>query len=237
MAPVGQNHKEVIAAAALAGLAMCLFGLIYRVVAAPVRKTPLDQQTLQGFPLQIGEWAGQESPIDPAIRKEIDADSYVNRRYSRQNGRESISLYLPCGTNASALLQHVPENCYVGRGWTLVDRRPVVLPLDGGRKLPCSIVQFARGGLDLRRLVLLHFLMADGEYFMTFSDIARAKGWRHFAGISYAAQVQIVTSADNLAVEEATRLVTDFARVAVPIIGQFLGNRAPAGPVAESQSE
>jgi EpsI family protein len=235
--PVGQNHKEVIAAAVAAGMAMCLFGLIYRVVAAPVDKAPLDPQTLQGFPLQIGEWTGQDSPIDPTLRKAIDADSYVNRRYSRRDGLASILLYLPCGTNASALLQHIPENCYVGAGWTLVNRRPVVLPLDGGRQLPCSIAQFARGGLDLQKLVLLHFLMADGEYFTTFFDIARAKGWRHFAGISYAAQVQIVASADNVAAEEATRLVTDFARAAVPVIEQFLENRTPARPVAESRED
>jgi EpsI family protein len=228
VASADRNHRDVIVAATVAGLVMCVSGVIYRVVAAPVYKVPLDPNALQGFPLQIGAWTGQDYPIDPEIREALDADSFVQRRYSRRNGQESVSLYLPCGTNASELFQHIPENCYVGAGWTLVDRRPVELALDGGSKLPCSIVQFARGGLDLHQLVLLHFLTADGEYFTTFSAIARAKGWRRFAAIHYAAQVQIIASADNVTLDAATRLVSDFACDAAPFIRRFLVNLATA---------
>jgi EpsI family protein len=229
------NRRQVIAASVVASLLMGLFGLIYRVVAAPVSHAPLDPNALGQFPLQIGAWGGENIPISPDIKDAIDADSYVNRRYSRRNGAESISLYFPCGTNASKLLQHVPENCYVGAGWTLVDRRPVELSLGEERKLPCSIVQFARGGLDLRRLVLLHFLIVDGECFTTFSAVAKAKGWWHFAGVNYAAQVQIVASADNMAVDAATEMVTDFARDAGPVMEQFFEDLKNARTAQESR--
>ncbi len=231
------NQNAVIAAALAASLVMGLSGLIYRALAAPVDKIPLDPNALAGFPLQIGPWTGQDSPIDPAIRKAIDADAYINRRYSRQNGLESISLYLPCGTTAPKLLRHIPENCYVGAGWTLVDRRPAELSWGGGRTLRCSLVQFARGGLDVRQLVLLHFLVADGEYFETFWTVAQAKGWRRFADTHYVGQVQIVASADNLSVDAATTLVTDFAREAVPVMQQFFTRLAGTQMARESHGE
>jgi EpsI family protein len=231
------NRKQVVLSAITASLLMCFFGLIYRVVAAPVHRTPLDPNVLQRFPLHIGEWTGEESPIDPRVRSAIDADAYVSRRYSRRNGCESVSLYLPCGADASELLQHIPENCYVGAGWTLVDRRASELVLDGGSSLPCSIVQFARGGLDMRKLVLLHFLVADGEYFTTFSDVAKMKGWRHFAGIKYAAQVQVVTSADKMPVDTAIKVVTDFALDAAPVMERLFANLATGRTTEESGGE
>ena len=226
-------HRQIMFAAMGVSLLMCLYGLAYRVVAAPVHKVPLDPNVLLGFPRLIDDWTGVESPIDSEIRDVIDADAYVSRRYSRRNGLESIALYLPCGVDAPELLQHMPENCYVGAGWTLVDRRPLELPLRDGTKLSCSIVQFARSGLDTRKLALLHFLVADGEYFPTFFAVAKAKGWHRFAGIDYAAQVQIVTSADNVTVDAATKLVTDFALDAAPVMKRFFTSLKTARPADE----
>ena len=216
-----KERRPVLAAAITAGLLLGVSGLIYRVVAAPVSHVPLDPNALRSFPLQIGEWTGKDVPIDPDLRKAIDADSYISREYCRRNGSQLISLYFPCGTNASELLQHVPENCYVGAGWTLVSRRSSELLLSGGQKLPCSIVQFTRGGLDVHRLVLLHFLVVDGEYFTTFSTAAQAKGWRHFATIGFAAQVQIVASAGSTSLDQAAETVMDFALDAGPAMERF----------------
>jgi EpsI family protein len=209
-----RHHSAVAAAAIVAAFLIGSSGLIYRTVAAPVHRAPLDPNALDGFPMQIGEWVGEETPVDPDIEEVIDADAYVSRRYVRQGSGEAIALYLPCATDAPELLQHVPENCYVGAGWTLVDRRPMALSLPGGRTLPCNIVQFARTGLHSGGLLVLHFLVADGEYFTTFSAVAKAKGWRHFAGVRYA-----VGTAD---VHEATTTVTDFAREAAPVIQEML---------------
>lgn len=227
------NHGPVAVAAIAASLLMLAFGITYRVLAAPAKKMPLNPNVLDGFPMQIGDWTGEEVPIYPAIKDAIDADAYVRRRYSRRNGLESISLYLPCGVDASTLLQHIPENCYVGAGWTFVARHPAELLLNDERRLACSILQFARSGLDTRKLTLLHFLVADGEYFTTFSAVAQAKGWRHFGGVNYAAQVQIMTSADNLAVDAATRVVMNFARDAIPAIDRIFADLKSASDADE----
>ena len=97
----------------------------------------------------------------------------------------------------------------------------MTLSLSDGRTLPCSILRFARGGLDMRKLVLLHFLVVDGEYFVTFSAVARAKGWGHFASVGFAGQVQIIASADSLTVDEAEGVASAFAIDAAPAIDQL----------------
>jgi hypothetical protein len=219
-----RNRRQIVVAALAASLFMLIFGTVYRTIAAPVNKVALDPSVLESFPRQIGEWTGEDIPIDLRIRKVMDADAYINRRYTRRNGSESISLYFPCGANVSALLQHVPENCYVGAGWTLVDRHTAELSPGGQTKLPCSIVRFARTGFDTRNLILVHFLVADGEFFTTFSAVAQKKGWRHFAETHYAAQVQVVASADGMSVEAATKLATSFATDAAPFVGRSFEN-------------
>jgi hypothetical protein len=201
---------------------MVASGLIYRTVASPVKRIPLDPNTLSGFPLQIGDWVGEEVPIDPDIEEAMDVDSYVSRRYVRADGQAGISLYMPCGTDIAQLLQHIPENCYVGAGWTLTNHRIAELSFREEGVLPGRIVQFSRSGLDTRKLVLFHFLVVDGECFTSFSAVAKAKGWRHFAEVRYAAQVQIVASADSQSIEAATQSVLDFARDAYPTMKQFL---------------
>ncbi len=221
MFPRDASRRQVIVAAILTSFLMCLSGLIYRVMAAPSKKEPLDPRVAEHFPTQIGEWRGEDVPVDDRIRDVMDVDAYVSRQYSRRNGSESVSMYFPCGTDAAELLQHIPENCYVGAGWTLVDRRPMNFRLRDGRTVPASILQFTRSSLDLRRLVLFHTLVVDGEYFSTFSAVARAKGWRHFGTVRYVAQVQIIASAAGLSMEGAMKLVMDFALDAIPAVDSF----------------
>ncbi|HSV98821.1 MAG TPA: EpsI family protein [Sedimentisphaerales bacterium] len=216
-----QDHSRVIITAAAMSVLMVASGLIYRTVASPVKRIPLDPNTLSGFPLQIGDWVGEEVPIDPDIEDAMDVDSYVSRRYVRTDGQAGISLYMPCGTDIAQLLQHIPENCYVGAGWILTDHRMAELSFREQGVVPGRIVQFARSGLDMRKLVLFHFLVVDGECFTSFSAVAKAKGWRHFAEVRYAAQVQIVSSADSQSIEAATQSVLDFARDAYPTMKQF----------------
>lgn len=215
------SQKQMIVTVATMIILMVVSGLIYRVVASPAKRIPLDPNTLSGFPFQIGDWVGEEVPIDPDIEDAMDVDSYVSRRYVRADGGASISLYMPCGTDIAQLLQHIPENCYVGAGWTLTSHRIEELSFGEESVLTGRIVQFARSGLDMRKLVLFHFLIADGEYFTSFSAVAKAKGWRHFAEVEYAAQVQIVSSADSQSIEAATQSVLDFVRDAYPIMKQF----------------
>jgi len=221
------NHRPVIVAAITASLLMFVFGLTYRILAArldaPVGKTPIDPAILERFPAQIGDWTGQDVPLDEATVRATGTDAHINRVYSRGNGLESVSLYVASGVKVYELVGHRPEVCYIGAGWRLVDRCAVELPLNDGTKLPCSVLQFCRFGLDTRRLTALNYFIMDGRYYGDFSAVL-SKAERRFAAVGYAVQVQIVTSTEPLTIDPATRLVCDFAVDSASSIARLFGD-------------
>jgi EpsI family protein len=205
----------VIVAAVAASFLMLVFGLAYRVLAgrlaAPATTTPIDPAMVQRFPMQIGEWTGQEVPIDEATVRATDTDAHINRRYARQGALESVNLYVACGVKARDLMPHRPEVCYTGNGWTLLDRRSVELALSDGAKLPCNVMQFSRGGLNIQQVLVLDYYLVDRQYCSDVS-LLRSKAWKGSGTVKYVAQVQVITSVTaTMTSDSATRLICAFA--------------------------
>lgn len=217
----GTLRRPLIATVA-ASVVMLASGLGYRALAvrlaAPGDATPIPAFALEGFPLEIGVWTGQERPIDPNLAAATDTDAHISRQYSRSGGLEAVSLWVACGVRTRDLMPHRPEVCYTGNGWTLRDRRAADLPISEDRSLPCNILRFSRGTLNLQDTIVLYYYLVDGQYCRDVSE------WRYnLKGIGYVAQVQIVTSASaNQTVDAAERLVSAFAAdSAVPLVALF----------------
>ena len=209
------NQRSVIVAVIVAGFLMLVSTVAYRVLAArleaPVNTTPISPSALERLPLQIGGWTGQKVPLDEAIVRATDTEAHINRRYSRHNASEYISLYVAYGVRARDLMPHRPEVCYTGAGWTLIDKRSVELPLSDGMELPCRALQFSRGTLDTKKTVVLDYYIVDGQYCRDVS-LLRSKAWRGSGTVRYVAQVQIATSITaNLTADSAVKIVCDFA--------------------------
>lgn len=209
------NRRLVVFAAIAASFLMLIFGLTYRVLAARLvvfvkNKTPIDPTALEQFPLQIGGWTGQDVPVDEAIVDATGTDAHIYRRYSLSGGLESVLLYVACGINAQKVLCRRPPVSYTVIGFSLVDRRSMELLLDDGIKLPCSVFLFFNGGLDTKKVAVLHYLIADGQYFGDVS-VSLHQAVRGIRAVGYVAQVQIIASAESLTADSATRLVSAFA--------------------------
>lgn len=208
------NRRRVVIATMAACFLMFIFGLTHRALVARLvvfeNKTPIDPAALERLPLQIGGWTGQDVPVDEAIVDATGTDAHISRRYLRSGGLESVSLYVACGVNAYDMLCHRPPSCYIRAGLLLVDRRSMELLLDDGIKLPCSIFQFFHGGLDTKKVTVLYYLIADGQYFGDASVSLRQAG-RGIHAVGYVAKVQIVASTESLTADSATRLVSAFA--------------------------
>jgi len=206
--------RRPIVAAISASLLMLIFGLTRLVLATildtPVTTVPIAPDALDGLPLQIGDWTGVDVPLDKSIVRRTDSDVHINRRYSRGNGLGSISLYVCCGVNIRRLIVHSPQACYPANGWTLADRRSLVLPLNDRIKLPCSIFQFIRGEVNPTEMTVLHYFITDGQYHDSISEL-RSKLWHVFSSVQWVAQVQIVASTAALTEGSAKTLVCDFA--------------------------
>jgi EpsI family protein len=226
MTTYDKPDRGVVAAAVAASFLMLIFGLAYRVLAgrlaAPVNTAPITPAALARFPVQIGDWAGQEVPVDERVVRATDTDAHLSRRYSRHGGLESVSFYVASGVKARDLMPHRPEVCYTGAGWTLTDRRSVELPVNDAVKLPCNILQFSRGALNTQKVVILDYYLVDGQYCADVS-LLRSKAWRGSGTVRYAVQVQIgtpITATVNA--ETAAKTVCDFAvESAAPISGLF----------------
>jgi EpsI family protein len=209
------DRQPVVMAAIAASFLMLVFGLAYRVVAArleaPIDGTPISPAALARFPLQIGDWTGEDVPLDEEVVSATDTDAHLNRRYSRHGGLEALSFYLASGVKARDLMPHRPEVCYTGAGWTLTDRRSTELLLSDSAKLPCNIMQFSRGALNTQKVIVLDYYLVDGQYCADVS-LLRSKAWRGSGTVRYVAQVEILAPLTAIVnAEAAAKTVSDFA--------------------------
>ena len=213
------NRRSIIVTAIGASLLVFALGLAHRVLVArlstPVSKTPIDSAALQRFPMQIGDWTGEDLPLyeGEVILDDIHADASINRRYSRDNGMGSVSLFIAAsGVTAGTMIGHAPEVCNVSSGYSLVDQRLVELPIGDGTKLACRIVQFSRDAqLDCEKRAVLYYYMADGQ-FCDNRSVLRLKVRRGPNVVNCIAQVQIVVSSIGILDADSTvRIASDFA--------------------------
>lgn len=228
MANTNPDHKSVIITALAASFLILIFGLTYRVLAtrlgATITTTPISPDALQNFPIEITNWRGREEPLDETIVKRTGTDAHISRSYSRHNGSESVSFYLACGVNLGDVLEHHPERCYCGAGWTIIDSYSSDLMLYNRVKLPCQILLFSRGDLKPQRTIVLYYIFLDGQYYGSFS-LLRSRVWRILATADYVAQVQIAVSSEgDLAPDTMIKIVSDFAKDSAPLIDDMLAD-------------
>ena len=222
------NRRSVIVSTIAAGLLVLALGLTHRILAArlstPLSNIPINPAALDDFQLQIHDWMGEDVPMDETILDKINAEASINRLYSRDNRAESISLFIAAsGVTAGTMVGHPPEICNVRSGYQLLDQRYVELMLESGTKLPCTILQFSRGGsLIQERKTVLYYYMAD-EQFCGDRSVLRSKVRRGPSMVNCIAQVQIVASSRGTQpADSATKLVSDFAVDSAPSIAQLM---------------
>jgi len=233
-----QRHRAVAISALVASFVILTFGIGYRVLAArlaaPVNAVSIDPAAFEQFPLQIGSWTGQDVPIDEAIVRATDTEAHINRRYSRQNASEYVGLYVAYGVRARELMPHRPEVCYPGAGWTLVDKRSMELSLGDGIQLPCRILEFSRGTLNITKVLVLNYYIIDGQYCGDVS-LLRSKAWRGSGTVRYAVEVQIVASVtNNMIADSAAKMVCDFAVESASSISSLFESTEEIGRPDES---
>ncbi len=219
------NRKPVIVAAVTAIFLMLFFGTMHRILSArlsaPIDAPSIPPDALEKLPMQIGEWTGQEVPLDEAIVRATDTDAHVSRNYSRYNASEQVWLYISYGMRARDLMPHRPEVCYTGSGWTIINRRSIELPLSDGMKLQCNEFQFSRGALNKEKIAVLDYYIIDGQYCRDVS-LLRSKVWRGSGKVRYVAQVQIATSIGaNLTADSVSNVISAFAVESAPSISRL----------------
>jgi len=208
------------------GVAMVLIlagGTGYRMVAAHYERSsvsvPIPKGTLSQLSMTLDDWQGRDVPISERVVRATDTDDHVNRSY-RRSPREVVSLWVAYGVHLRDLMPHRPEVCYTGTGWILADERRLEINLPENQMLPCRLMHFYRGGLDMDAVTVLNYYLIDGQYCPD-ESLLRSRAWQFNATASYSAQIQITIFGQNLT-EREDQLLSDFATVSAPPIRSLL---------------
>lgn len=67
-------------------------------------------------PKNIGEWKGQDLPVDEIVRKTAGAIGYVSRQYTNSSTGQQVVLWLIVG-HSRDVVRHQPTACYPSSGF------------------------------------------------------------------------------------------------------------------------
>ncbi|MGE0479499.1 MAG: exosortase C-terminal domain/associated protein EpsI [Phycisphaerae bacterium] len=195
------------------------FGAGYRALATYLEMEPnhivMARGTLATLPLRIGAWEGRELPIEEAIIQRTDTDDHLSRTYTRDGGRDAVTVFVGYGVRARDLQPHRPDICYPSAGWTLRGTERVELALARDAAIPAQQYEFFRGGFDRSQVIVLGFYIVDGRFSHDVS-LLRSRAWRGAAGVKYVAQVQVSAAGGALRTGRAAESVRQFAQEFAP---------------------
>jgi hypothetical protein len=71
---------------------------------------------LQNVPDDIGDWHGEDLPVDDQVRKTAGARGYVSRTYRNAATGDEVTLWLIVG-HSKDIVRHTPDICYPSSGF------------------------------------------------------------------------------------------------------------------------
>ncbi len=104
---------------------------------------------LASLPADLGDWSGEDMPIDPVIREGAQGTECLSRIYrSPKYPGIALSLWLNFsieGTN----MRHTPEMCLPSHGWTRVESMTRVFPIPApdGKEVRVSRLAYSQAEL------------------------------------------------------------------------------------------
>ena len=160
------------------------------------------------IPIAVGEWQGEELPLDRRTQEGAGIEGFVMRRYVNRRG-EGVTVLLVCG-RPGPIAAHTPEVCYPGAGFEATAPK-VRLPVGvGSQPDEVWVTDFSQGESALRsNLRVFHAWTTDGTW--TASETPRMG----FAGEPILYKLYVVQEMDNK--KRQPRDVPAFA-----FLGQFL---------------
>jgi uncharacterized protein DUF3485 len=75
-------------------------------------------QLLEHVPKDIGEWEGEDLPVQEQVQKTAGARGYVSRRYRNSVSGDTVTVWLIVG-HARDICRHTPDICYPSSGFKM----------------------------------------------------------------------------------------------------------------------
>ncbi len=111
-------------------------------------------ELLNKVPKKIGDWIGEDMPIDKNVRDVAGAIGAVSREYRNSRTNERVNLWLIVG-HARGISSHTPNTCYPASGFTQRARENSLYPMEfpGVPRAPFWTNTFFKEDVNGRRLV------------------------------------------------------------------------------------
>ena len=119
---------------------------------------------LATVPMVLGDWVGQEVPVDPVIVEKAQTDDFVNRLYEdRLHPGRRVWLWLNFSRRGNNL-RHSPEVCLPSGGWEKVESlcKVISVPAPGGPDLPVTRLAYAQGEL-VQNVGFWYYIFGEGR--------------------------------------------------------------------------
>jgi EpsI family protein len=121
------------------------------------------RRSLASIPLDMGDWAGKDEPVDDDIVARAQTTEYLNRTYeNRKQPGLRLRLWINFslqGTN----LRHTPEICLPSGGWTKIESmtRVLAVPLGSDRSIAVTRLGYQRGEL-VEHVGFWYYIFGEG---------------------------------------------------------------------------
>ena len=141
-------------------------GMAAQAALAALNRTerPALRLPLASIPLDLGNWAGRDEPVDPDIIERAQTTEYLNRTYDSST-QAGLSLriwinYSRYGNN----LRHTPEICLPSGGWNKIESQTCVLsvPVKENRAIPITRLGYGQGEL-VEHVGFWYYIFGEGK--------------------------------------------------------------------------
>ena len=199
------------------------------VVARADRAEPVPiRQTLDQFPMTIGEWLGvQEPPFSKDILAVLGVNDYLTRAYFTPD-RTGVGLYIGYyQSQRQGDTMHSPLSCLPGAGWEPLSKAAKRVNVDSSPGGPPREIEINRyviqKGLD-KQMVLYWYQAHDrvvaSEYWGKFYLIADAVRMNRTDGSLVRVMAPFASGADGESSAEA--VAVRFVKSMFPLLSNFL---------------
>ena len=144
-------RARVIFVLALLGLAAATSALVLY----PMR---MERGSLRAakLPLNLGQWSGQDSPVEAYVKEILETDDVIQRSYMNPDLSPYPVMLAVVFSADNRRVAHPPEVCYRGGGWEVNARR--VVHYEG---LPPLVRLIINAGANQKDMVLYCYKAGD----------------------------------------------------------------------------
>jgi exosortase D (VPLPA-CTERM-specific) len=103
--------------------------------------------SLDTFPLELGEWQGTRGYLDQATLDSLWSDDYFLATYQNQGTGSVLSLFIPYYKRQTAQhTAHAPTSCLLGSGWEISSRSQLGPDVNAGRAFAVQQMVLIKNG-------------------------------------------------------------------------------------------